>query len=339
MTTIASDTQSSVDPIAASDVALSDVMRRRLLLILIGAAIAALVCGLFVHPNGLVWLVALTLVLAIGVAWPWVSVRSLSARLEFDRDRGREGQAVTATLTLRTRLPWPSVGLRLEGDAGISAGAVEFVARRSGEAIHLELHPTRFGELPAYPMSITCGVPFGLWRAGREITIVRSALVWPKTTPAGPVPEVEGGAIGVHAGRRVGTGGEPCGVRNFRDGDRLRQVHWAQSAKHDRLVVRETLSDTTPCVRVGLVTSRCSYAGAADFDAAVRRAASLVEGWTRSGSVVELVIDQFRLRCPPNALPRAALDRLSRLRFENLSETAPPPTGTDVLVGAAGGKK
>jgi uncharacterized protein (DUF58 family) len=284
-------------------------------LVVAGAAVVALACGLFVHANAYVWLAAAAVVLIVGIAWPWLVMRTTTARLDFVAIRGREGQRAEATLIVQSRLPWTLRRLRLEGGPAL-AGEVTTGTHA------LRWTPTRFG--PVEAPTLTCDRPFGLWKARRRVTMPREMLVWPATQKVGPVPDCEGEASGIHAGRRVGVGGEFCGVRDFRPGDRLRLVHWAQTARQDRLVVRETLADATPRVRVGLRLGRDCYDDADAFDETVRDAASKLEGWTRAGSVVEVVLDDRRIACPPNATPRLALDALARLTFHDLPET---PTG------------
>jgi uncharacterized protein (DUF58 family) len=295
----------------------------RLPLALVAAAVVSLVCGVFVHANGYVWLAATLVVLLVGAVWPWVVVRTSSATLHFASERGREGEPAAAMLDVRSRLPWKLSGLRLQGDVSMERDVAV-----GGNDVRWT--PTRFGPV-AGQLVLTCDRPFGLWTARRSIEVPRPMIVWPRTHKVGPVPDVVGDALGTHAGRRVGSGSEFCGVREFRAGDRLRLVHWPQSARHDRLVVRETLADATPKVRVGLVLGRDAHADAAAFDEAVRDAASKVEGWTRAGSVVELVLPERRVACPPNAVPRAALDALAQLRFEDLPGKSTGLAGVDVL--------
>src|SRR6202012_2272749 len=63
------------------------------------AAVASLLCGLFLHPHGFVMFFGLVVVTGLGVAWPWLSMRGLSGSLEFDRARSREGESITARIT------------------------------------------------------------------------------------------------------------------------------------------------------------------------------------------------------------------------------------------------
>lgn len=297
----------------------------RLPIALVAAAVVALVCGIFVHANGYVWLAATLVVLVVGAVWPWVALKTASATVTFAAERGREGDTADARLHVRSRLPWKSIGFRLDGEADLAREV-------SVGTNDVRWTPSRFGPV-GDRLTLTCDRPFGLWTARRSVDVPRSMLVWPRTHKVGQVPDCAGPSDGTHGGRRVGIGGEFCGVRDFRAGDRLRLVHWAQTARQDRLMVRETLADATPKVRVGLLLGQDSHVDSAAFDRAVRDAASKVEGWTRAGSVVELVLAERRIACPPNAVPRMALDVLAALRYDDLPQVA-ERVSVDVLASA-----
>ncbi len=52
-------------------------------------------------------------------------------------------------------------------------------------------------------------------------------------------PLIGWGASDLDSGRKVGTGLEPRGVREFAQGDPLRYIHWRSSARRDKLMVKE----------------------------------------------------------------------------------------------------
>jgi uncharacterized membrane protein YraQ (UPF0718 family) len=79
------------------------------------AALTALLCGLFLHPRGLVLFAGVAAVTALGVAWPWLSLRGLHGSVSFARARGAEGEPVEVRLTLRNGLPWSAWGLAVRG--------------------------------------------------------------------------------------------------------------------------------------------------------------------------------------------------------------------------------
>lgn len=80
-------------------------------------AVAALMCGLCLHPRGLVLFGGIAVVVLLGVLWPWLSLRGLGGRLAFDRLRVGEGETVAVELTLHNRLPWAAPGLTVHFEA------------------------------------------------------------------------------------------------------------------------------------------------------------------------------------------------------------------------------
>src|SRR5438874_2154389 len=66
--------------------------------IMILAALAALVCGFFLHTQGFVLFTSLLAVIALGVAWPWLSLRGLWGSVAFGQSRAVEGEQVKACL-------------------------------------------------------------------------------------------------------------------------------------------------------------------------------------------------------------------------------------------------
>jgi uncharacterized protein (DUF58 family) len=112
------------------------------------------------------------------------------------------------------------------------------------------------------------------------------------------------------------------GVRPYRRGDSPRRVHWAHSAKHDRLIVCELQSHSRPVVLVVLDADPAVHTpgdnGSREW--AIRVAASLAKGWLEAGAQVGLASGGTYLA--PNAGGghlTALLDALSRL-----GDTAPP---------------
>ena len=56
------------------------------------------------------------------------------------------------------------------------------------------------------------------------------------------------------------------GVRPFRAGDWLRHVHWAQTAKHDRLIVRERQATGRRSVELVIDVDREAHPDAVETD-------------------------------------------------------------------------
>jgi uncharacterized protein (DUF58 family) len=115
---------------------------------------------------------------------------------------------------------------------------------------------------------------------------------------------------------KVGSTGDVLGVRPYRRGDSPRRVHWAQSAKHDRLIVCELQSYSRPVVLLVLDAdpSVHTHGEEGSREWAVRVTASLAKGWLEAGAQVGLAVAGSYF--PPNAGSehmKTLLDALARL--------------------------
>jgi uncharacterized protein (DUF58 family) len=293
----------------------------------VAGALAALLVALFVAPQG--WFVFGTLaaVMVLGVAWPWISMHGLSAKLVFDRGRCRETEAVRVRLSIRNRWPWPAWGLVVErgffesaDDFGIPQ-AVTALARVPGwsqSEYVFTFRPERRGVYPQESPVLATGFPFGIWSRSRAIRTQGELIVWPQTVPLTSVPAVGGERLTV-AGcpvDRAGDDGDILAARFYREGDSLRRIHWAQTARRDVLVVCER--QTTARRRVVVVLDGAAFAGPARQDGwrldwAVRVFASLCRELHAHHCDVECRLDgQSCLLEPGPSGMRRLLDRLAK---------------------------
>jgi len=145
--------------------------------------------------------------------------------------------------------------------------------------------------------------PFGLFRKSRDADEPGEVLVYPPLVPVlRPPPRAE--QRGEEAAARLGRRGEFWGLREWRDGDDRRDIHWRSSARTGRLMVREyedemtrrvivVLDNALPAdVRQALASGEPDAAAQAADDAlerAVSLAASLASVYLEVGWSVELV--------------------------------------------------
>ena len=149
-------------------------------------AVAAVLCGLFVHFHAHVLLAAVLVVLAVGTVWPWVSTRGLRATLSFGAARAREGEAVRVRLDVRNWLPVGAWGVRVRcglSDGGSAEVSLAVVPGWRQTRFEWDFTPACRGEYPLLPPRLTSGFPFGLWEAGRPVARDASLLVWPAAPP------------------------------------------------------------------------------------------------------------------------------------------------------------
>jgi hypothetical protein len=84
-------------------------------------------------------------------------------------------------------------------------------------------------------LTLQTTAPFGMATYRRKMATDGQICVYPAP---GPVADLSGVAPGDRLdGRAARSGHEPHGLREWRRGDALRQVHWRATARHDRLTV------------------------------------------------------------------------------------------------------
>jgi uncharacterized protein (DUF58 family) len=271
--------------------------------VLIFSALAALLCGLFLHAQGFVLLGGVSAVIVLGLAWPWLSLRGLDGSISFDRSRACEGEQVEICLTLRNRLLWSVWGLAVRGgfikhpQEGAIAAVVASIAstpRRRTVRCKWNFVPTCRGVYPLAAARLVTGFPFGLWENKKLLLVEISLIVWPKTFPVGPVPPLSGAeqVEGNVSRNKVGSNGDVLGVRPYRRGDSPRRIHWMQSARHDRLIVCELQSNARPVFQLVLDADARVHAGQGPEGSrewAIRIVASLARGWLEAGAQVGVV--------------------------------------------------
>lgn len=217
--------------------------------------VAAIVCGLAVERFALSLAVIAALVLLVGALWPRLFIIGLRASLEFEREQAAEGEIVGATLSVTNRWPVPAWGLVLSGlsEADVQpVVALGPVRPWSTEVFHWPLlAPYRGVFPPAHPV-LSTRFPFGLATGARPVRCPIRLKVAPRSFPI-EVEFAAGEDLPWDQGQRpkaAGGHGDMVGVRPYRVGDSLRRIHWAQTARHDTLIVCEREAMVRPTVEL-----------------------------------------------------------------------------------------
>ena len=290
---------------------------------LVAAALISVLCGVFTNPQVFLLTGVIALVLTLGTVWPKVCIRGIRCRIEFDRRRIREQESVPVKLTISNRWPWPVWGLNLTDGFEISneeaeqdaAVAVARVGGWSETQFVWEFRPTSRGVYPTQAPRIGTGFPFGILHAGRNVECDGSLIVWPRTVALNAMPDA---ADSRHcheqlAERRAGEFGDMLGTRLFRDGDSLRRVHWAQTARQREVIVVERQATAATAVRVVLRIDHDADRETADRS--IRIAASICESLYRQHAYVECLIDETLYVCHGSETEfRRLMDAFARLR-------------------------
>lgn len=145
--------------------------------------------------------------------------------------------------------------------------------------------PTR-GRQRLGGLRVTTRFPFGLFVKAGPRQLETEVLVFPAVEPialerTGPAPGEEAAPV-----RRRGRGTDLHNLREYRDGDDPRLIHWRVSAKTGTTMVRELQADSTTDMRIVL---RGTGAGdSARLERGLSRAASLAVHCLRAGVALSL---------------------------------------------------
>ncbi len=133
--------------------------------------------------------------------------------------------------------------------------------------------------------------PFALFRKSRDVDLEAEVLVYPAVYPV-PLPAPRARQLGETAVSRLGRRGEFFGLREYRDGDDRRDIHWRSSARSGRLLVREYEEESQR--RVTLVCDNAlpeeadRVAGEA-LERAISLTASLATAYVKHGYAIRFI--------------------------------------------------
>ncbi|MBI3724844.1 DUF58 domain-containing protein [bacterium] len=270
---------------------------KRLLVVLLVAGLVSVFVGL---PYPVYWL-AIFLFNLLTVDW-FVGL-ALRPRVEIARDlpsRCAAGArvAIRARVTNTGRLPAfdlsvteriPSPPLRIEAAEERRA----FLA--PGETLEsvYTIEPTRRGAFDFDGPVALAAFPFGLYQTGRRVPAPARLLVYPRFAPLQAVDLPVGRKHqpgGLQLVSEVGDSGEYIGNREYRAGDRLRDIHHAAWARLGSPVVREFQQEYL--CRIALIVdthvpSRDRLA-AQDLEAAISLGAAVADVLSRQEYVVDV---------------------------------------------------
>lgn len=263
---------------------------------LAGGMIVVLLAGLllFVAVNlqaGWVYAVAALLfaVLLAGAASAHLGVRDLRVSRQVP-SQAVEGDELAVALAVRGAR-WPRFFVEVR-DPGSGYGAVHAALPflPAGRWTHLPLRTPalRRGVHPLRPLEIRSQGLTGLFSARGRLESPGEVVVYPRhwVLRRFPLP-AHRGTDAAASSREDRAGPEVDGIREYREGDPLRHIHWRSTARRGTLVVRRFLREGSP--RATLLLDAREGIG---FEDLVRAAASILRFATDAGSPVRLITDQ-----------------------------------------------
>ena len=153
--------------------------------------------------------------------------------------------------------------------------------------------------------------PFALFHKSRRVHEIGEVIVYPAVLPISlPAPRAR--AHGETATNLIGRRGDFFGLREYRDGDDRRAIHWRSTARTGRLLVREYEKESQR--RASIFVDNAMPAEPEDeqvdaLEKAISTAASLASAYLASGYAVRVVARGLHI---PFAGGEIHLDRVLR---------------------------
>jgi len=292
-------------------------------------------CGFVIERFTLILAAIGLVVLLLGVAWPRVIIFGLRASLDFSRERTSEGHSVEAVASVSNLWPLPVWGLVVEGLSDCSpqtSVALPAVWPWSTATYTWPFQVCCRGVYPGQELKLATSFPFGLVTGRRRIQCPNPLLVAPQAFPVEMGVPTGADLPGDHNSRLRSSGGsgDLMGVRPYRKGDTLRRVHWAQTAKHQQLIVCEREAFVRPAVELVVDLSPETHVGTApngSLEWCLRVAISICRSIVAKGGHVRCHLGDrvFKLGGRPNEW-RLFLDGLAVIPRQGLSLCEPQLT-------------
>ncbi len=312
--------------------------------------LAAVLLGLYVSPQAYLAAAGIGILIAVGCLWPAIAMAGLRGELSWNTSRCEEGQDVQVSLSVVNRWPWPVWGLVIETDTQVASQAdapgepiaLCRVPAMSRSSFEWTCRPTSRGVFPTQKVRLVTSFPFGIWTRGKELQVEQKLIVWPKSAKLSDMPERQGRALAIAGALCPKTGheGDYLGVRPFREGDSLRQVHWAQSARRDTLIVCERQASSRQQVVLWLDPAAASSCQTVEEqETLIRIMASLSRLFSGHSWNVRCVLADQSISLKPGAAPMQSwMDRLAAYSWPTPQELSansmtPPETQGDWMVG------
>src|SRR3954470_12506200 len=306
-------------------------LRRRAAGLIVGAVVL-FVIGTNAQAGWLFVLAALLLGTAVaGIVVPLVALRGLEVELTAPAETR---QAVATGVRLAVTNHGRAVRWRIVAhDQHVGGANMYLGAVRPGERVEVgtERGAPRRGEARTAVVELRSAAPFGVAERRRRLPADATTLVLPRIVPLGALPFVDLASsreAATETDPRRGQGPEYLGVREFRPGDPIRQVHWRLSARHGELVVRDLEDHRVPRLAIWIDT----HGDADALDEACSAAASILASASTTGVGV-----RFAAATPtgPSVASRASSLVLHRWLARIGASDVPPATAIGWLTGGA----
>lgn len=259
--------------------------------IILSLALLSMVCGLFIHNNAYIITIASLIILSMNFLISKVTCSLLEGEVICEESVVYEGNSLNLLIQLYNSSYWHVRGIQIHLQS-YSNDQLYFLVTSIPKKSQLEFkvhipHLNR-GIYPNASPFVSSSFPFGIWKFKRELKVAKKLVIWPRVFPVGSPPHLD--ALESHNGfvltNRAGSYGDVLAIRPYRYGDSVRKIHWAQTARHNELIICEMQALVYPRIHIILDVNVHIHAGAyydSTREWAIRIVGSFVKGWIQQG--------------------------------------------------------
>lgn len=271
-------------------------LQRRMRLVVLAGLVLVAYLGAINRAQSLPWLIAamLTATLLVGLAWPHWLVGRLSVTRR-GPDRAEEGESISFQVDVRNHgilprfmvelvdhLPFAGAAAGKPQGGASTLGMIGYVPGRGTRRFAMPLVCEKRGFYHLGPVGLASSFPLGLAEARQQRNEgVHTLTVYPAVFPIVNM-SLRGAPSQIHRGGYLlpeGAGAaEFSGLREYRQGDNPRHIHWPTTARMNELMVKQFEPLASACLYIALDLAAGSNVGHgrhATLEYAARIAASI----------------------------------------------------------------
>jgi uncharacterized protein (DUF58 family) len=236
----------------------------------------------------------------------------------------------TAVLSIANRKPrLPTFSLRvMDVVAGVPLDRGIHLLHLPPQACTVQSYPilvARRGLYRIEGIKLLTRFPFGLFIKAATLPLASEVVVYPEIKPLPEKLTHDLATLGYErTASRRGQGVALYNLRGYQAGDDSRAIHWKTSARHSRLIIRETEAEDERRVTLALSTSVPEQHHDA-FEEAVELTASLAAFFQERAYAISLLIGRQEVTHGIGTSHLYWLLRLLALCQPSFTRTAPPP--------------
>ncbi|HLU08501.1 MAG TPA: DUF58 domain-containing protein [Oceanobacillus sp.] len=183
--------------------------------------------------------------LIISLIWSWTAVRWVGITRRTRTRRAQVGRNLEEVFVVTNRSILPKLWLEIRDHSNMpghrASHIVPALGPRASYRWYVDTPCTVRGEFTLGPISISSGDPFGLFSSPRTLAATSRVIVYPRTVPVDhfelPMGVLSGGDAQRRRAQTITT--NAAGVREYAPGDAFNRIHWATTARRERLMVKE----------------------------------------------------------------------------------------------------